>query len=333
MNKVHEVLKLAIIGSGKWGMNHIRTAYGLLDDNLKCVCDMNAIHKDKIKEISDTINFTTELDDVLNDSEINSVIVATPAETHFEISKKCIESNKHVLVEKPITLVSEDAKVLVDIANEKNKKLMVGHVLLYHPAIVEIKEMLNNGKLGKLQYIYSNRLNLGTVRSEENILWSFAPHDISIMQFLTDNNPVNVYAKGAVFLQNDIEDTTLTFLEYPDNVHAHIFVSWLHPFKEHRLLVIGDEGMLVFEDSLKNEKLKFYKKGYHKVNGTLEKFENDYEVVDTESKQPLTEEQKHFFDCIVNGKKPLTNGVHAVEVLEILENAQKSLKSNVDPVK
>ena len=333
MNKVNEVLKLAIIGSGKWGMNHIRTAYGLLDDNLKCVCDMNAIHKDKIKEISDTINFTTELDDVLNDSEINSVIVATPAETHFEISKKCIESNKHVLVEKPITLVSEDAKVLVDIANEKNKKLMVGHVLLYHPAIVEIKEMLNNGKLGKLQYIYSNRLNLGTVRSEENILWSFAPHDISIMQFLTDNNPVNVYAKGAVFLQNDIEDTTLTFLEYPDNVHAHIFVSWLHPFKEHRLLVIGDEGMLVFEDSLKNEKLKFYKKGYHKVNGTLEKFENDYEVVDTESKQPLTEEQKHFFDCIVNGKKPLTNGVHAVEVLEILENAQKSLKSNVDPVK
>jgi UDP-2-acetamido-3-amino-2,3-dideoxy-glucuronate N-acetyltransferase len=327
---VYEEIKLAVIGSGKWGMNHVRTAYGLLGDNLKCVCDMNADNEEKVKEISDTINFTTELNDVLNDSEINSVIVATPAETHFKISKKCLESNKHVLVEKPITLVSEDAKVLVDIAKEKNKKLMVGHVLLYHPAIVEIKEMLNNGKLGKLQYIYSNRLNLGTVRSEENILWSFAPHDISIMQFLTDNNPVNVYAKGAVFLQNDIEDTTLTFLEYPDNVHAHIFVSWLHPFKEHRLLVIGDEGMLVFEDSLKNEKLKFYKKGYHKVNGTLEKFDNDYEVVETESKQPLTEEQKHFYDCIVEGKKPLTNGVHAVEVLEILEKAQRSLKSNVE---
>ena len=327
---MYEEIKLAVIGSGKWGMNHVRTAYGLLCDNLKCVCDMNADNKEKVKEISDTINFTTELNDVLNDSEINSVIVATPAETHFEISKKCLESDKHVLVEKPITLVSEDAKVLVDIAKEKDKKLMVGHVLLYHTAIVAIKEMLNNGKLGKLQYIYSNRLNLGIVRSEENILWSFAPHDISIMQFLTDNNPVNVYAKGAVFLQNDIEDTTLTFLEYPDNVHAHIFVSWLHPFKEHRLLVIGDEGMLVFEDSLKNEKLKFYKKGYHKVNGTLEKFDNDYEVVETESKQPLTEEQKHFYDCIDDGKKPLTNGVHAVEVLEILEKAQKSLKSNVE---
>lgn len=323
---MNEGIKLAVIGSGKWGMNHIRTAYGLLGDGMDCVCDIDVSNENKVKEISKTIKFTTKLDDVLKDKDINSVIIATPAETHFELSKRCIEHDKHVLVEKPITLVSGDAKVLVDLANEKDKILMVGHVLLYHPAIVKIKKMLNNGRLGMLQYIYSNRLNLGTIRSEENILWSFAPHDISIMQYLTGNNPVNVSAKGAVFLQNDIEDTTLTFLEYPDNVHAHIFVSWLHPFKEHRLLVIGDKGMLVFEDSLKDDKLKYYEKGYHKVNGVLEKFDNDYEVVKIDIRQPLAEEQKHFYDCVIKGKKPLTNGVHAVEVLEILEKAQKSLK-------
>ena len=323
---MNEVIKLAVIGSGKWGMNHIRTAYELIGDNLKYVCDIDVSNENKVKEISKTIKFTTILDDVLKDKDINSVIIATPAETHFEVSKRCLDHDKHVLVEKPITLVSGDAKVLVDLADAKDKRLMVGHVLLYHPAIVKIKKMLNNGRLGMLQYIYSNRLNLGTVRSEENILWSFAPHDISIMQYLTGNNPINVSAKGAVFLQNDIEDTTLTFLEYPDNVHAHIFVSWLHPFKEHRLLVIGDKGMLVFEDSLKDDKLKYYEKGYHKVNGVLEKFDNEYEVVKIDTRQPLAEEQKHFFDCVIKGKKPLTNGVHAVEVLEILEKAQKSLK-------
>ncbi len=319
-------INLAVIGSGKWGMNHIRTAYELIGDNLKYVCDIDESNENKVKEISKTIKFTTKIDDVLKDKDINSVIIATPAETHFELSKKCLEYDKHVLVEKPITLVSKDAKTLVDLADAKDKRLMVGHVLLYHPAIVKIKKMLNNGRLGMLQYIYSNRLNLGTVRSEENILWSFAPHDISIMQYLTGNNPVSVSAKGAVFLQNDIEDTTLTFLEYPDNVHAHIFVSWLHPFKEHRLLVIGDKGMLVFEDSLKDDKLKYYEKGYHKVNGVLEKFDNEYEVVKIDIRQPLAEEQKHYFDCVIKGKKPLTNGVHAVEVLEILEKAQKSLK-------
>ena len=328
MNKLNEVINLAVIGSGKWGMNHIRTAYELIGENLKCVCDIDVSNENKVNEISKKIKFTTKFDDVLKNKDINSVIIATPAETHFELTKRCLENDKHVLVEKPITLVSEDAKVLVDLADAKDKRLMVGHVLLYHPAIVKIKKMLNNGRLGMLQYIYSNRLNLGTIRSEENILWSFAPHDISIMQYLTGNNPVSVSAKGAVFLQNDIEDTTLTFLEYPDNVHAHIFVSWLHPFKEHRLLVIGDKGMLVFEDSLKEDKLKYYEKGYHKVNGVLEKFDNEYEVVKIDTRQPLAEEQKHFFDCIVKGKKPLTNGVHAVEVLEILEKAQKSLKNN-----
>jgi UDP-2-acetamido-3-amino-2,3-dideoxy-glucuronate N-acetyltransferase len=322
---MYEGIKLAVIGCGRWGINHVKTAYSLLGAEYVAVCDTDEKSAEKIKSISPEIGFTTDLKLLLDNPSVNAIIIATPAETHYEIAKNALKNGKHVLVEKPITLRSGEANELVEIARENGKKLMVGHVLLYHPAIIKIKEMLNEGKLGKLQYIYSNRLNLGSIRSEENILWSFAPHDISIIQFITGTSPVEIFAKGAAFVQDKIEDTTLTILQYPDNVHAHIFVSWLHPFKEHRLVVIGDKGMLVFEDSLKTEKLKFYKKGFQKVEGRLEKFDEDYEAVELPEKQPLTEEHRHFYEAVINNTAPLTDGRHAVEVLEILEKAQKNL--------
>jgi len=238
---------------------------------------------------------------------------------------EALQKGKHVLVEKPITLFSGQAKELVSLAEKLHRKLMVGHVLLYHPAVVKLKELYAEGKIGRLQYIYSNRLNLGAIRTEENILWSFAPHDISVIQYLTESMPIHIDAKGAKFVQHGIEDTTLTILAYPNNVHAHIFVSWLHPFKEQRLVVIGNEGMLVFEDSLPNEKLKFYPKGFHKTENGIEKFEGAYEAIPFASAQALAEEQKHFFECILYDKRPLTDGVHAVEVLHILEEATKRL--------
>ncbi|MEZ4689400.1 MAG: Gfo/Idh/MocA family oxidoreductase [Ignavibacteria bacterium] len=166
---------------------------------------------------------------------------------------------KNVLVEKPITLNSDEAKVLNKLSKEKGLILMVGHLLLYHPAILKLKEYLD-GKLGKLQYIYSNRLSLGNIRTEENILWSFAPHDISVIQFLTGCIPDEVSATGAIFVQDGIQDTTLTYLNFKGNVHAHIFVSWLHPFKEQRLVVIGDKAMMVFEDTLSENKLQYFRK-------------------------------------------------------------------------
>ena len=318
-------LKIAIIGSGKWGINHVKTAVQLLGAQSVIVCDTFPAAESKVKAVSPDINFVTDLGSVISDSSINAVVVATPAETHFEVAKQLLENGKNVMVEKPITLYSSEAKQLLDIAIAGNLKLMVGHVLLFHPAIIKLKEQVTAGKIGKLQYIYSNRLNLGTIRSEENILWSFAPHDISIIQHLTGSDPISVFAKGADLVQHNIEDTTLTYLVYPNNVHAHIFVSWLHPFKEQRLIVIGEKGMFVFEDSLKTEKLKFYPKGFKKVNGNLEKFESDYEVVDFGNSQPLAEEHKHFYDCILNNKNPLTDGQHALEVLKILEQAQEGL--------
>jgi UDP-2-acetamido-3-amino-2,3-dideoxy-glucuronate N-acetyltransferase len=325
---MYSKLKLAIIGCGKWGKNHVKTSYKLLGDNLKIIYDIDKNNFENAKVISDKFNFTSDFNDILTSKEINSVIIATPANTHFEIAKKCLLHNKHVLVEKPITLISDEAKELVKIANDNNLILMVGHVLLYHPAILEMKNNIDNGKIGKLQYIYSNRLNLGTIRSEENILWSFAPHDISLMQFFTNSQPIEVSARGAAYVQPHIEDTTLTYLVYPNNVRAHIYVSWLHPFKEHRLVVIGDKGMLVFDDVVKTEKLKFYKKGFSRKNGAIEKFDSDYIALKYEEKQPLEEEQLHFFECITNNKTPRTDGVHATSVLEILESAQEKIKTN-----
>jgi UDP-2-acetamido-3-amino-2,3-dideoxy-glucuronate N-acetyltransferase len=318
-------IKLAIIGGGKWGINHVKTAHKLLGNNLSVVCDLNKNVEEKVKNISSDIKFCNNFKSVFESTEINAVIIATPAETHYEISKLCLMNDKHILTEKPLTLLSSETTNLIQIAEKFNKKIMVGHVLLFHPAIVKLKSMIDEGIIGNLQYIYSNRLNLGTIRKEENILWSFAPHDVSIIQYIVGDKPISVYADGATFLQKNIEDTTLTYLKYKNNIHAHIFVSWLHPFKEQRLVVIGDKGMIVFEDSLKEEKLKLYKKGFNIVGDSFEKFESEYEVVPFVNKQALEEEQIHFFNSILNDTVPKTDGYHAKEVLEILEKAQTNL--------
>ena len=317
---------LAVIGCGRWGINHVRTANQLFKEKLILAADSNPSASEKVKAISPHIEFATDFNAVASDERVNAVIVATPAETHFTVTKALLQKGKNVLVEKPITLHPAEARELIAIAAEKKLKLMVGHVLLYHPAVVKLKNLVDAGKIGRLQYIYSNRLNFGTVRTEENILWSFAPHDISVIQYLTGSNPESVEARGAAFLQSNIEDTTITYLSYPGNVQAHIFVSWLHPFKEQRLVVIGDKGMMVFEDSAPKDKLKFYPKRFNNKNGIIEKFDGEFEVIIHDEKQPLVEEQRHFCESILNDTQPLTDGKHALEVLEILKRAEESMK-------
>jgi len=318
--------KVAIIGAGRWGTNHIRTATSILGNQNVLVCDTDSNTRLRIKSAFPDINFTTSFADVYNSEEYHMVIVATPAETHYKLAKELLMHGKHVLIEKPVTLILDDARELVDLAAEKQKIMMVGHVLLYHPAVSKLKVMIDSGTIGKLQYIYSNRLNLGAIRSEENILWSFAPHDVSLIQYITGDNPIEITAQGAAFVQPSIEDTTLTYLKYSSGVNAHIFVSWLHPFKEQRLVVIGTEGMLVFEDSLPDEKLKLFRKGFRNEDGVVAKFDYEYEVVEFDKKMPLAEEHLHFYDCVARNKKPLTDGVHAYEVLKILVDATNSLK-------
>ncbi len=323
---MNKEINIAIIGAGRWGKNHVKTANGLLSPDQITVCDFSESAREVVAIINPEINFTTDFDSLMSNKEINAVIIATPAETHFEIAKKAMKAGKNVLVEKPITLVPSEAEELLNLSLSLGLKLMVGHVLLFHPAVLRVKDGIENGDIGKLQYIYSNRLNLGAIRSEENALWSFAPHDISVIQYLVGDNPTDIQANGGAFVQQGIEDTTMTFLTYPNNVKAHIFVSWLHPFKEQRMVIIGDKGMYVFEDSLKTEKLKFFPKGFKEVDGVIEKFDADYEVIEFESVMPLAEEQKHFYESIKNNTTPRTDGKHALEVLEILDVATKRIK-------
>ncbi len=322
---------LAVIGCGRWGRNHVRTAHNLLGANLQMVCDADPQAGQTVRSVSASIRFTTEVEDVLANPEINCVIVATPALTHYTIARACLLHGKHVLVEKPMTLTTEDARELVKLSDARERLLMVGHVLLFHPAILRLKQEIRTGAIGALRYIYSNRLNLGAVRADENILWSFAPHDVSIMQFLTESYPVSIDAKGASFLRRNVEDTTLTYLVYPGNIHAHIFVSWLHPFKEHRLMVIGSQGMMVFDDHLREDKLKLYPNGFAAEDGQLHKFEGQYQALALDASEPLANEQRHFFRCVQTGDTPTTDGRHGLEVLEILAKAQDKLRRKTPP--
>jgi UDP-2-acetamido-3-amino-2,3-dideoxy-glucuronate N-acetyltransferase len=213
----------------------------------------------------------------------------------------------------------------VRLSEENNVNLMVGHVLLFHPAIKKIKALIDSGKIGKLQYIYSNRLNLGQVRTEENVFWSLAPHDISIFQYFTETIPEAIHASGSTFLQNGIHDSTITQLKYPNGIEGHIFVSWLHPFKEHRLVVIGSEAMITFEDSSEGKPLNLYAKKFDMAKGVPEKIDGPVTLIDYEQKMALTEELRYFVNHLDGRKPKIANGEHALEVMQILIEASKQL--------
>ncbi len=265
------------------------------------------------------------LDDALINEQLSGFTVATPAETHFPLAKKIMAAGKHVLVEKPLTLEEGHAEELVGLSEENNVNLMVGHVLLFHPAIRKIKAFIDSGKIGKLQYIYSNRLNLGQVRTEENAFWSLAPHDISIFQYFIDVFPEDIHASGSSFLQKGIHDSTITQLKYPNGVEGHIFVSWLHPFKEHRLVVIGSEAMISFEDSSEGKPLKIYAKKFDMAQNMPEKIDGPVTLINYEQKYALTEELHYFVNHLDGGKPTIANGKHALEVMRILIEASQQL--------
>ncbi len=321
-------MKFAVVGAGRWGKNHIRSLHEL--GKLSAIVERDPGRREEVAALYRQAQVFASVQESLA-AGLDAYVVATPAASHFAVSKFLLEQGKHVLVEKPLALNSKDAEALVELAEKKGVKLMVGHVLLYHPAIRRIKELLDEGAIGRLQYLYSNRLNLGTVRTEENILWSFAPHDISVFQYLVGQKPVAVICEGGVFLQPDVHDTTMTVLRYPDNVVAHIFVSWLHPFKEHRLVVIGSKGMISFEDSSARKELLFYEKGIDWIGGEPVTREGATRAIEYEQKMPLTEELRHFVECVEGDKVPLTSGRVGLEVLRILELAEASLKKTAAP--
>lgn len=316
---------VCVVGAGYWGKNHIRILHEL--GFLGGIVESNKETLNRFAEQYPDVKGFLSLNEALQDKSFLGFTVATPAKTHYPVAKQAMEAGKHVLVEKPLALEKKHAEGLIHLSEKNNVNLMVGHVLLFHPAIKKIKELINKGKIGKLQYIYSNRLNLGQVRTEENVFWSLAPHDISVFQYFTNSFPTSIHASGSAFLQEGIHDSTLTQLKYPSGVEGHIFVSWLHPFKEHRLVVIGTEAMITFEDSSEGKPLKLYAKKIDMEKGIPEKIDGPVTLIDYEQKMALTEELQYFVSHL-DGKKPnIANGQHALEVTKILIIANKQLEN------
>lgn len=318
---------VCVVGAGYWGKNHIRTLHELAA--LGGIVEPNQDTLNRFTKQYPNVKGFFSLDEALREKQFLGFTVASPAETHFKVARKIILSKKHVLVEKPFTLNIEDTKFLVKLGKESNVNIMVGHVLLFHPAIRKIKELIQNGIIGKLQYIYSNRLNFGKVRRSENALWSLAPHDISVFQYFTDSFPIDINASGSIFLQQGIHDSTIVHLKYPNGVEGHIFVSWLHPFKEHRLVVSGSQAMITFEDSVEGKPLRLYDKKYDIIQGIPEKTEGKVTFIEYEKEMALTAELKYFVKHINGTKLIKSNGGHALEWARIMDLVSKQLQQSL----
>ena len=321
-NKVH----IAVVGAGYWGKNHIRTLDEL--NALGAIVESNEINRNEILSLYPQIKVVTRLED-LGSNEIDGVVIATPAPTHLKLAKASIKMGKPTLIEKPLVLSVKEAKELHRHTIKHNGKVMVGHLLLFHPAIIKMKTLLDDGFLGELQYVYSNRLSLGKVRESENVFWSFAPLDVSIFQYLLAEFPSEVISQGGAFLQPDIHDTSMTYFKYPSGIQAHIFVNWLHPFKEHRIVLIGSKGSLHFEDAMSSKPLTYFKKNQNGSPIFLDQSKGEF--IEYEQSLPLTNELKYFVDCLNGEPIEKANLDSGMDVIKILEMATNSLKNIVSP--
>ncbi len=315
---------VAVIGCGYWGKNLIRNFQEL--GALKLICDKNEFDLNRFQETYPEVETCLALNELLAKNNIKGVVIATPAETHYTIARELLLAGKHVFVEKPFVLDEADAQELTQIAEQKDLVLMVGHVLQYHPVFMRLKQMADQGELGRINYIYSNRLNLGKIRREENILWSFAPHDISMILSLAGEPPETIIALGGNYLHQKIADVTTTHIEFTSGLRAHIFVSWLHPFKEQKLVVVGDRKMAVFDDTQPwADKLLLYPHEIKWEHNVPLPSKAEAERADIPQDEPLRLECRHFLDCISSHQKPLTDGKEGLGVLRILNASQKSL--------
>ena len=315
------------MGCGYWGKNLCRNFHAL--GALSAVVDATEIGQANARSITSAVKITDNLRDVLQDDQVQGVALSTPAETHAELAIQVMQAGKDVFVEKPMALTLDDAERMKMVAEETGRILIVGHLLEYHPAVLKLREMIDSGELGKINYIYSNRLNFGKVRTEENALWSFAPHDVAVILRLMGHAPVEVSSTGGSYLTNGIADTTLSSLRFEDESRAHIFVSWLHPFKEQRLVVVGDKKMAIFNDiAPKGEKLQLYPQNVEFEGDTPLLKKEDTEFVEYADSEPLLEECNHFLDCIQYRKQPLTDAQSGIDVLKVLHACQQSIKQN-----
>ena len=321
-------VRVAVIGCGAWGRNLVRTHAGL--GSLAAVVDADADAAAVQGGLYGVPARTVE--EVLDDPAIHAVVIAAPAAHHADLARRAIAAGKHLFVEKPLALTVPDAEAVGAEAAAAGRVLMVGHLLQYHPAFLALRDLVVGGRLGDLRYLYSNRLNLGRIRQEENSLWSFAPHDLSMLIALVGEEPHEVTATGGNFLDPAIADVTTTHLAFPSGPRAHVFVSWLHPFKEQRLVVVGSDAMAVFDDTRDwSEKLVVFDHGVNWTDGVPTADRAEPTPVPLPPTEPLRLECQHFLDCVATGTTPRTDGVEGLRVLRVLARAQAALDPDAAP--
>ena len=333
-----DCLNVAVVGAGYWGKNLVRNFATAQRCRLKYVCDLNEEQLLRQKKNFPFIETTTNVNDVLDDGEVEAVVVATEAENHFEVAKKILEAGKCAYVEKPLTLKSENSRILIELAKEKGLKLMVGHLLVYHPGVNYVKELIDGGQIGEPYYMYTQRVNLGIVRQTENAWWSLAPHDISVICYLLGSEPVSVAAHGQCYLQEGIEDVVFATITFADGKVAHVHCSWLDPHKIRKMTVVGSEKMVTFDDMEATEKIRIYDKAAAKgldANTYAEIISlrfGDIVMPRTPSGEPLALECRHFINCVLDDKPLRSDGAGGLQVVRILEAGQKSLENNGETV-
>ncbi|HEU4685235.1 MAG TPA: Gfo/Idh/MocA family oxidoreductase [Nitrospira sp.] len=315
---------VGVAGAGYWGKNLIRNFHDL--NALAAICDSDTERLMTFKQQYPSVRVTSAYSDLLRDPAIRAIAIATPAETHADLVREALLAGKDVFVEKPLCLSVRTGQELVGLAKDPARILMVGHLLWYHPAVLKLKELIDKGDLGRIQYVYSNRLNLGKIRREENILWSFAPHDISVILGLLNETPESVRAQGGNYLHQNIADVTISLLSFASGVRAHIFVSWLHPFKEQKLVIVGDRKMAVFDDMEKKDKLLLYPHSIDWKHQIPVANKADAQPVEIEAGEPLRSECQHFLDCIKTRARPRTDGEEGLRVLSVLQRCQEALE-------
>jgi len=331
------MISIAVVGAGAWGKNHIRVFSEIPNVRLKYICDQDPSKLSSLEKTYPQSKMVKDLSPILLDSEVRGLVVASSAVSHYSLSKEILLADKDVLVEKPMTLSPKDAEELLEIAEKRGRILMVGHLLIYHSVVDRLKEMVVSGELGKIYYIYTQRVNLGVIRQDENALLSFAPHDLSVILYLLEEQPTIVSSHGESYIQPGIEDVVFLSLQFSDGKMANIHLSWLDPHKLRRVTIVGSKKMAVFDDMEASEKLKVYDKGvknlsYDTYGEYLSLRFGDITIPSIRMVEPLRAEAEHFIQCIESRKEPKTGGRDGLRVVKILAAAQQSLKGKGIPV-
>jgi predicted dehydrogenase len=331
------MVNLGIIGCGHWGINLIRNFLQTDKCTLRTVCESSSERRDYVKELYEDVNIISDHRDLLEDNKIDAVVISTPPSSHYDIAKSFLLAGKHTFVEKPLSLNYANACELVELADSKKRVLMAGHTVIYNDAIKMVKDIINSGEIGEIYYIYASRLNLGKVKSDINVMWNLAPHDVSVILYLLERKPISVSAKGLSYIQNNIDDVVYLNITFEDNINAQIHLSWLDPSKKREITIVGSKKMLVYDD-ISDERIKIYDKGIDIQNKDefLGEYRNfgEYQLIQRAGEvvipkvnlnEPLRNECQHFIDCIIENKEPLTSGRSALDVVKILETADRSI--------